>query len=396
MTTSADSKGSYREVLPSQAQKLDAVSRLASKVAHDLNNILTVIHGCSDFLTTSLAEDDPRRADAVMIRDASSRAAALTSRLVAFTTNQELEASVVDLNACIIALQPTLVREIGDGVVLAIDLASDLGRVSVDYGRLESAILSMAANARDAMPSGGELRITTRNYMVGEADIRQHPEATPGPHVRLSIADTGSGMDNATLARVFEPFFTTKKPPGAGIALATVYGMIRQSSGYISVATTPGAGTCFDILLPMVQGAPDEDRGLTDGVQTAHGKEVILVVEDDAGVLSLASRMLISEGYAVIEAANGAEALNTVRAWGGNVDLVITDAIMPVMNGGELADALAREYPHVRVLFMSLYTGDDIVRRGPDARRAFMPKPFTAADLTRKVREVLDGSEGRS
>jgi len=246
------------------------------------------------------------------------------------------------------------------------------------------------------MPSGGELRITTRNYMVGEADIRQHPEATPGPHVRLSIADTGSGMDNATLARVFEPFFTTKKPPGAGIALATVYGMIRQSSGYISVATTPGAGTCFDILLPMVPAAPDDDAGLTDGVQTAHGKEVILVVEDDAGVLSLASRMLISEGYAVIEAANGAEALNTVRAWAGNVDLVITDAIMPVMNGGELADALAREYPHVRVLFMSLYTGDDIVRRGPDARRAFMPKPFTAADLTRKVREVLDSSEGRS
>jgi len=393
VTISEDPNGRHREVQPSQAQKLDAVSRLASKVAHDLNNILTVIHGCSDFLASSLTENDPRRADAVMIQDASSRAAALSARLVGFTTNQELRPSVVDLNACIDALQTALAGEVGDDIVLATDLGRDLGRVSVDPGRLDSAVLAMVANARDAMPNGGELLITTRNHVVDALGVRGHPEAAPGPYVRLSIADTGCGMDGATLARLFEPFFTTKKPRGAGLALASIYGMIRQSGGWISVASAPALGTTFDILLPVVNSESAGLPGIADRVPTARGKEVIMIVEDDAGVLSLASRMLISEGYAVIEAANGAEALSTVRAWAGNVDLVITDAIMPVMNGGELADALAREYPQVRVLFMSLYTGDDIVKRGPDARRAFMPKPFTATDLVHKVREVLDTAE---
>jgi len=390
MTVSVESESHYHEVQSGQAQKLDAVSRLASKVAHDFNNILTVIHGCSDFLATSLADGDPRRADALMIRDASSRAAALTAQLVAFTTNQALEPSVVNLNACISALQAAVISEIGDDIVLAVDLASDLGGVSVDYGRLESAILSMAANARDAMPRGGRLLLTTRNYLVREVDVRQHPEATPGPHVQLSISDTGCGMDSATLGRLFEPFFTTKKPRGSGLALANVYGMTRQASGYIAVASAPGAGTTFDIFFPMVEAAPTTAPTLPDRGLAARDREVVLIVEDDAGVLSLASRMLTDNGYAVIEAANGAEALSTIRAWGGMVELVITDAMMPVMNGGELADALASEYPHVKVLFMSLYTGDDIVRRGPDSRRAFMPKPFTAIGLLRKVREVLD------
>jgi two-component system, cell cycle sensor histidine kinase and response regulator CckA len=393
MTVSVETESHSPEAQSGQAKKLDAVGRLASRVAHDFNNILTVIHGCSDFLAASLTEDDPRRADAVMIREASARAAGLTAQLLSFATNQAAESAVVDLNACITALQPRVIREVGDAVVLTIDLAPDIGRVSVDPGRLECAILDMAANARDAMPNGGGLLLTTRNYFVTEADIRRHPEATPGPHVRLSISDTGRGMDDATLARIFEPFFTTKEPRGLGLALATVYGMTRQASGHMSVKSAPGAGTKFDILLPVVEGAANTSPTPAADGRPGQGREVILIVEDDAGVLSLASRMLTDDGYAVIEAANGAEALSTVRAWGGNVDLVITDAMMPVMNGGELADALAAEYPRVKVLFMSLYTGDDIVRRGPDSRRAFMPKPFTATGLMRKVREVLDAGE---
>jgi two-component system, cell cycle sensor histidine kinase and response regulator CckA len=393
MTASVDPERGYPEAQPGQAQKLDAVGRLASKVAHDFNNILTVIHGCSDFLVASLTDDDTRRADAVMIREASARAAELTARLLSFATNQVAEAAVVDLNACITALKPGVIREVGGAIALTIDLAPDLGRVSVDPGRLERAIVDMAANARDAMPDGGRLRFTTRNYLVTEADVRFHPEATPGPHVRLSISDTGCGMNGATLSRIFEPFFTTKEPRGAGLALATAYAMARQAAGYMTVESAPGAGTTFDILLPIVEGDANVSPSLTSNGRAGRGREVILIVEDDAGVLSLASRMLTDDGYAVIEAANGAEALSTVRAWAGAVDLVITDAMMPVMNGGELADALAAEYPHVKVLFMSLYTGDDIVRRGPDSRRAFMPKPFTATGLVRKVREVLDAGE---
>ena len=383
---------SYHDSQRGQAQKLDAVSRLASTVAHDFNNILTVIQGCSEFLSASLPPDDSRRTDADMICEAAARAARLTGQLLAFSKNQSLEPAVVDINAMIAGLQCTLSEIAGDGIELKTDLAGDLSHVSVDENRFESVITAMATNAREAMQQGGQLLLATRNYVVSESDLLHHPEATIGAHVRVSISDTGCGMDTATLSRVFEPFFTTKKPHGKGIALAAAYATIRQSSGFLSVSSTPQVGTVFEIFLPAVERELTGARG-TDSVAGLRGRETILVVEDDAGVLALASRMLTSYGYAVIEASNGAEALNTVRAWGGNVDLVITDAMMPVMNGGELADALATEYPRVRVLFMSLYTGDDIVRRGPDSRRAFMPKPFTAIDITRKVREVLDMDE---
>lgn len=390
--TAEDAGDNYHDSMSGQAQKLDAVSRLASTVAHDFNNILTVIQGCSEFLRTSLPTDDPHRTDADMICEAASRGARLTGQLLAFSKNQSLEPTTVAVNDMIVDLQPTLGEMMGDGIEVRTDLAGDLRRVSVDGNRLESVIVAMAANARDAMQQRGQLLLATRNYVVSEADILLHPEATTGPYVRLSISDTGCGMDTATLSRVFEPFFTTKEPHGKGIALAAAYATIRQSSGFLAVSSTPQVGTVFDIFLPAIDGEVSEKQR-TDTVAGLRGRETILIVEDDPGVLAVASRMLINYGYAVIEAANGAEALSTVRGWGGNVDLVITDANMPVMNGGELADALAREYPRVRVLFMSLYTGDDIVRRGPDSRRAFMPKPFTAIDITRKVREVLDMDE---
>ena len=377
------------------SQKMEAVGQLAAGVAHDFNNVLTVIQGCSEFLRGSLPIGDERRDDVDMIRDAASRAATLTRQLLAFSRKQVLEPSVIDLNGCIEGLQSIIARMLGEDIVLAIHLASDLGFISADAGQLEQVIVNMTVNARDAMPNGGELRLTTSNCVIDEAHARQFPDATSGPHIRLSILDTGCGMDEVTLSRIFEPFFTTKcAGKGTGLGLATAYGIIRQSSGHIAVTSTPGVGTTFDIYLPMLDGEANPPSRAAKSqprqYQAGRGHETILLVEDDASVRSLASQMLTRDGYGVVEATNGAEALDTVRAWNGNVDLVVTDAMMPVMNGGELAEALATEYPRVKVLFMSLYTGDDIVKRGADSRRAFIPKPFTTADLTEKVREVLD------
>ncbi len=387
-----------------QAQKMEAVGQLAAGVAHDFNNVLTVIQGCSEFLAAGLPVGGVHREDVDMIRDAASRAATLTRQLLAFSRKQVLQPAVVDLNGCVTDLHSILGRMAGEDIVLVTELADDLGFIWADAGQLEQVIVNMTVNARDAMPNGGELRLTTCNCAIDEAYVRQRPEATPGPHIRLSVSDTGCGMDDATRSRIFEPFFTTKGTgKGTGLGLSTAYGIIRQSSGHIAVTSAPGAGTTFHIYLPVVSptvqsathaSAQDASQIATATRPTtaAHGKETVLLVEDDTGVRYLASQMLTREGYGVIEAANGAEALATVRAWNGNIHLVVTDALMPVMNGGELADALASEYPHIKVLFMSLFTGDDIVRRGADSRRAFIPKPFTTAALTQKVRDVLDAS----
>jgi two-component system cell cycle sensor histidine kinase/response regulator CckA len=380
-----------------QAQKMEAVGQLAAGVAHDFNNVLTVIQGCSEFLVASLPEGDERREDVDMIREAAARAAMLTRQLLAFSRKQVLQPTVVDLNSCIEELQAMLARTLGEDVVLVTEMASDLGFISADAGQLEQVMVNMAVNARDAMPDGGRLSLTTSNCMVDDAHVRLHPGATPGPHVRLSITDTGCGMDEATISRIFEPFFTTKGPGrGTGLGLATAYGIIRQSSGHITVTSTPGIGTTFDIYLPNIRAqvaTSERDHqyalGHAPASASRHGTDTILLVEDDTTVRCLASQMLTRDGFGVVEAANGAEALATVRAWDGKIDLVLTDAMMPVMNGGELADALSREFPDIKVLFMSLFTGDDIVRRGADSRRAFIPKPFTASDLTQKVRDVL-------
>ncbi|MEO7217615.1 MAG: PAS domain S-box protein [Gemmatimonadaceae bacterium] len=381
-----------------QAQKMEAVGQLAAGVAHDFNNILTVIHGCSEFLTASLADDDVRREDVDMIRAAATRAALLTRQLLAFSRKQVLQPAIVDLNGCIQELETMLARALGEDVTLELSLANDLAFISADVGQLQQVIVNMAVNARDAMPGGGTLSIATSNTVVDDAFVRLRPDASPGPHVRLSISDTGTGMDDATLARIFEPFFTTKEAgKGTGLGLATAYGIIRQSSGHITVTSAPDSGTTFDIYLPTedvssgsVPPEPVTTTATFHDARKRHGGETILLVEDDPAVRCLASQMLTRNGYGVVEAANGAEALDTIRAWNGRVDMVLTDAMMPSMNGGELTEALANEYPAIRVLFMSLYADDDIVNRGPDSRRAFIPKPFTTAGLAAKVREVLD------
>lgn len=390
-----------------QAQKMEAVGQLAAGVAHDFNNVLTVIQGCSEFLMGSLPVGDERRDDVDMIRDAASRASTLTRQLLAFSRKQVLQLTTVDLNACITDLHRILERMVGDNVVLALDLADDLDFISADEGQLEQVIVNMTVNARDAMPAGGQLRFATRNCVIDEAHVRRHPGASAGPHVRLSISDDGCGMDEATLSRIFEPFFTTKGAgKGTGLGLATAYGIIRQSSGHIVVTSAINVGTTFDVYLPVLEPASNSATVLRAAVppaaratpaaessqttsDAARGGETILLVEDDANVRSLASQILRRDGYEVVDATNGAEALRIIRDRGGDVDLIVTDAMMPVMNGGELADAVERNYPRIKVLFMSLFTGDSIVQRGADERRAFLPKPFANADLTRKVREVL-------
>jgi PAS domain S-box-containing protein len=396
------------------AQKMEAVGQLAAGVAHDFNNVLTVIQGCSEFLRASLPEGDESREDVEMIRDAALRASVLTRQLLAFSRKQVLQLSTVDLNACITDLQRIVGKMMGEDITLTTDLGEDLGYILADASQLEQVIVNMTVNARDAMPNGGELRMSTRNCIVDEDHVRKHPGAAAGPHVCLSIEDNGCGMDQDTLSRIFEPFFTTKEAgKGTGLGLATAYGIIRQSAGHIVARSIPGVGTAFEIYLPLSEAAPVSSTSTqakqtfaprtetplgSSGtsasapgvpITTRVGEETILLVEDDAQVRSLASQILLKNGYVVIEAENGADAMQRVRSCGGRVDLVVTDAMMPVMNGGELAEALAQEFPNMKVLFMSLFTGDSIVRRGADERRAFLPKPFSTDDLVRKVRDVL-------
>jgi PAS domain S-box-containing protein len=378
------------------AHKMEAIGQLAGGIAHDFNNILTVIQACSEFLEAALPESDVRREDVDMIHDAATRAATLTNQLLAFSRKQVLQPKLIDLNSCITDLQKMLGRLIGEDIILTTDLASGLGCVSADVGQLEQVLTNITVNARYAMPHGGELRVTTRSCTEREVRELQFPGMKPGPHVRLSISDTGCGMDEATVARIFEPFFTTRGPAnGTGLGLATAYGIIEQSSGHILVSSKLGVGTTFEIILPMVPGAP-EGVGPSKRRSINHGTETILLVEDDSNVRALASRILTHNGYSVIQASNGAEGLETVRASESQIDLVITDAIMPVMSGGELAMALATEYPKIKVLFMSGYTDDEIVKRGVVDSRAFIAKPFTTLDLTGKVREVLDSFNGNS
>jgi two-component system cell cycle sensor histidine kinase/response regulator CckA len=402
---------------------MEAVGQLAAGVAHDFNNVLTVIQGCSEFLLATFPKEDERREDVDMIRDAALRASTLTRQLLAFSRKQVLQLSTVDLNECVSDLERIVSKMIGEDISLVTDLAPELDYISADVSQLEQVIVNMSVNARDAMPNGGELQISTRNVSIDDAHAAKHPGATTGPHVRLSITDNGCGMDPDTVSRIFEPFFTTKGVgKGTGLGLATAYGIIRQSAGHIDVTSIPGAGTSFDIYLPVCEAArqdtsayagepaPSATVAAASGADaaganvvprsgpadasplaTAHPRhdETVLLVEDDARVRALAAKILLQDGYDVVEAENGADALRVVRGCDGRIDLVVTDAMMPVMNGGELASVLALEFPAIKVLFMSLFTGDSIVRRGADERRAFLPKPFSTNDLTGKVREVL-------
>jgi PAS domain S-box-containing protein len=379
-----------------QAQKMEAIGRLAGGVAHDFNNLLTVITGYSDLVLGRLAGGDPNRADIEEIRQAGKRAADLTRQLLAFSRRQVLSPKPVNLNKVMQDMEKLLRRVIGEDIELVIRLDDSLGLAVADPGQLEQVILNLAVNARDAMPEGGRLTLATENVDFDpEATIHEWGLAR-GPYVSLSVSDTGSGIDEAVLERIFEPFFTTKGPGrGTGLGLATVYGIVRQSGGQITVDSQPGAGTAFRILLPRTRQVADAASGLALSPAPPRGSETILLVEDEAAVRALLSRYLRQRGYTVYEAADGVEALEiAARRTKDVIHLLLTDVVMPRMGGVELAERLQAERPGVKVVFMSGYAGDQLGDADfPPADAAFVQKPFSTERLSHLVREVLDAAD---
>jgi PAS domain S-box-containing protein len=374
-----------------QAQKMEAVGRLAGGVAHDFNNLLTVISSYSDLLLGDLAAEDPRRADLEEIRKAAGGAATLTRQLLAFSRKQVLEPRVLDLNAVVVGADKMLKRLIGEDIDLVSVLAPDVGAVRADAGQIEQVIMNLAVNARDAMPDGGQLTIETSNVQLDAAYTDQHSAVGPGAYVLLSMTDTGTGMDEHTKAHIFEPFFTTKQQgKGTGLGLATVYGIVKQSGGFIWVYSELGRGTTFKIYFPRV--AEPASLPATPAVpESLGGTETVLLAEDAAAVRAVARAALTLHGYTVLEAADGRTALELGTGHEGPVHLLITDIVMPGMSGRQLADRLTERRPELKVLFVSGYTDEAITRHGIlEPGIAFLQKPFTPDSLARKVREVLD------
>jgi PAS domain S-box-containing protein len=372
-----------------QSQKMDSVGQLAGGIAHDFNNLLTVINGTADLVLSDLKAWDPLRADLQQIREAGDRAAALTRQLLAFSRKQIMTPDVLDLNVVVSDMQRMLERLIGEHIELVIMPAKNLSSVRADPGQIEQVIMNLAVNARDAMPKGGALTIQTENVELDAAYAFDHPSVQPGPHVMLAVSDTGVGMDEPTRRRIFEPFFTTKGPArGTGLGLSTAYGIVKQSGGSIWVYSALGQGTTFKIYLPQVKETAHTARPARP--TTARGTETVLIVEDDASVRQLAARFLQSAGYAVITAGSGAEALLVLKGEDGPVHLMLTDVVMPGMTGRELAERLASIHPLMKVIYTSGYTDDTILRHGViDHAAHFIGKPYSMAELSTKVREVL-------
>ena len=377
-----------------QAQKMEAIGRLAGGVAHDFNNLLTAILGSTDLLLESLPSDHPGREEAEETRKAALRAADLTRQLLAFSRQQVLAPRVLDLNEIVADLDRMLQRLIGEDIALRTVLAEDLGAVRADPGQLEQVIVNLAVNARDAMPDGGKLTIETLNVELQEAYLAARTVVVPGSYVMLAVSDNGAGMNAATQARVFEPFFTTKpKGQGTGLGLATVYGIVKQSGGYIWLYSEPGRGTTFKVYLPRVDAPVESARPDPVIAASLRGSETILLVEDQEEVRNLVRRLLEARGYHVLVAASGHDALRLAAQHGESFDVLVTDVVMPGMSGREVALLLAPAHPTMRVLYLSGYTDESIVRHGMlEPGIAFLQKPFTAEALARKVREVLDAS----
>jgi PAS domain S-box-containing protein len=376
------------------AQKMEAIGRLAGGVAHDFNNILTAIGGYTDLLLADLAPDDQRRRDVEEIHQAAQRAASLTRQLLAFSRRQVLQPKVINLNSLVPGIETMLRRLIGEDILFATVLHPRLGNVRADPGQIEQVIVNLVVNARDAMPKGGRVTIETRNVELDESYAEDHPGVTPGRYVMLAVTDTGVGMDEETRARIFEPFFTTKvRGKGTGLGLATVYGIVQQTGGHIWPYSEPGKGTTMRVYLPRVDEPADPlERPGEAPLELLRGSETILLVEDEAPVRSVTRQLLERNGYTVLEAADGPAALALVDrgSGGGHVDLLLTDVIMPGMSGRELAGELQARRPDLRVLYMSGYTDDAVVRHGMlEPGLAYLEKPFRPATLLRKVREVL-------
>jgi len=378
-----------------QAQKMEAIGRLAGGIAHDFNNLLTAILGYSEVALGGLDEDHPQRSSIQEVLNAGQRASALTRQLLAFSRKQVLSPKVLNLNQSVTDIEKMLRRIIGEDIQFIITLDPQLGNVKADPGQVEQVIMNVALNARDAMPEGGQLTIETRNADLDEAFVKQYSGGRPGPHVLLMISDTGRGMDAETQSHIFEPFFTTKEQgKGTGLGLSTVYGIVRQSEGIIAVRSEPGHGAAFEIYLPRVAEPRETRRRTAAEVPASKGSETILVVEDADAVRELILGMLRGKGYNVLVASDGDEALETAEKFEGAIHLLVTDVVMPRVSGPELAQRLLKARPDMGVLFMSGYTDKGIIFGGlvePDT--AFLQKPFTTGELARKVRGVLDAGK---
>ena len=381
-----------------QAQKMELVGRLAGGVAHDFNNLLTVVSLYSQLALNSLDATHPLRHDLEEIRKAGERAATLTRQLLAFSRRQVLEMRVLNLNEVLEGLSKMLPRLLGEDIAVEMSLAPDLGRTRADPGQIEQVVVNLAVNARDAMPNGGRLILETANVTLDERYAQKHAGAIPGDYVLLAVSDTGSGMSAEVKAHLFEPFFTTKGVgKGTGLGLATVYGIVKQHQGHISVYSEPGQGTTFRVYLPRVKEEAEVSAPTVKASAMPRGSETVLVAEDEWAVRGIAVRVLKGLGYTVLEASNGTEALQVALAPGQKIDLLLSDVIMPEMNGKALAERFAVLWPGLKVLFVSGYTDETIARQGIlDEGRAFLPKPFSPEALARKVREVLDRPDSKA
>ena len=373
------------------AQKMEAVGRLAGGVAHDFNNLLTVIRGHAALSLSYFGPHDPLRQELNEILTAAVKASSLTRQLLAFSRKQVLQARVLDLNLLVTQAAELLHPSLGDDIKLYLDLDSNLGRVRADSAQLEQVIMNLVFNARDAMPSGGNLTIRTTNIFLDENWIRQYPEVRSGQYVTLAVRDHGHGMDEETQLHIFEPFFSTKeRNTGTGLGLATVYGTVSQSGGCVTVSSKLGEGTTIQIYLPSVEEAMEPAEKTITAVKPLRGNETILIVEDDDAVRRMTRLFLELKGYTVVEARNGADAIQLTHVHKGPIELVLTDIAMPGMKGGELAKQLVNLRPGLKVLYMSAYPEDAAINSGilgPGS--AFIEKPFDADELASKVRDVL-------
>jgi signal transduction histidine kinase len=379
-----------------QISRMEAIGQLAGGIAHDFNNLLTVILGHSEFLLKRNEPAKSRRVRIEEIRKAAERGAWLTNQLLAYSRNQLLEPTVLRFNAVLEDMDDILRRVLGEDIALDLMLDPNLGWVKVDRGQLQQIVLNLTGNARDAMPQGGRLGIETRNVSVTRGSAKPQAFLTPGEYVAIVVRDSGHGMDGETRARIFEPFFTTKeKGKGTGLGLATVYGIVKQSDGYIWVESEPGHGSAFYTLLPRVP-EPAEREALQEVFDFRSGGETILLVEDDPALRKMAAEVLRDNGYRVLTAPSGADAMQIAAEHPGPLDVLLTDVVMPGMTGRELADQIVARYPRTRILYMSGYTDDAVGNHGLHGQTLrVLQKPFTHDALVRHVREALEiGARG--
>ncbi len=374
-----------------QAEKMEAVGRLVGGVAHDFANLLTLISGYSEIVLNRMHAAEPLRAEIDEIRKAANRGSRLTAQLLGFTRGQAVQPRVIDLNALVFDMEKMLRPIIGEHIEVQTELSPELGRINVDPGQMEQVIMNLVLNARDAMARGGSITIETANVELDDETARTHAVA-PGAYVKLSLTDTGEGMDAETMSHLFQPFFTTKeKGKGTGLGLSTVYGIVKQNHGDVWACSTPGEGTTFTIYLPRAEGAEEFVEAVSTHRPAHAGTETILLVEDEDGVRRLLKHILSRQGYTVLEAPDGPEALECLATHDGAVHLLLTDMVMPRMSGRDVGDRAVEMRPGIKVIYMSGYTDDMLMRAGAlGPGMSFIRKPLKVETLTSRVREVLD------